>query len=341
MASYILRRLLQAIPTLMGITLITFFLMLATPGDPVDQITFRNQQTTPEQEERLRRQLGLDQPALMQYVFWLVGNDWTMIDVDGDGVGELQGVRRGFLRGDLGNSLTQRRPVTELILERVPATLQLTLTALVIGYLIGIPLGVLAAVYHRSWVDQFARIVSVLGTALPSFWMALILILIFAVTLDVLPISGMRDVNNPNSTFLDNAKYMVLPVSVLALGTIASVSRFLRTKMMEVLNQDYIRTAHAKGLSGRVVWWRHALKNALLPIVTMLGPAIGLMLGGAVIVEQIFSWPGMGRLVVNAVQERDHPLVMGSVVMSATLYVVGLLISDLLYSVVDPRIRLN
>jgi peptide/nickel transport system permease protein len=315
--------------------------MLATPGDPIARITFLMPNMTPTEEARLRRQLGLDQPPLVQYVFWLVGNDWTTIDVDADGSGDLNGIRRGVLRADMGNSITQRRPVTELIFERIPATLLLTLPALLIGYSVGIPLGIAAAVRHRTWVDQMVRLISVLGNGLPSFWMALVLMIVFGATLRWLPISGMRDLSNPNPTILDSIRYMILPVIVLSIGTIASISRVTRTKMLEVLSQDFIRTAHAKGLSPRKVWWKHAFRNALLPIVTFLGPAIGFLLAGAVIVETIFAWPGMGRLVINAMFERDYPLVMGSVVFSAILYILGLLVSDLLYAILDPRIRLN
>lgn len=341
MLSYIIRRLVQAVPTLIGITIISFILMMAAPGDPVAMLTSRNPDTPPEALARLKRQLGLDQPVYMQYVYWLVGNDWVSVDVDGDGIGDVMGTRQGVLRGDFGSSISQRRPVLELLVERIPATLQLTVTAFVFGYLIGIPLGVLAAVYQRSWIDQAVRLISVLGNALPSFWMALLLMMIFSVTLGILPLSGMRDLSNPNATFFDNVKYMVMPVIVLAMGTIASISRFLRTKMLEVLGQDFVRTAHAKGLSTGAVWWGHALRNALMPLATFIGPAIGFLLGGAVIVETIFAWPGMGRLVVNAVFERDYPLIMGSVIMSAILYIIGLIISDLLYAVVDPRVRLK
>jgi peptide/nickel transport system permease protein len=341
MLSFVIRRLLQAIPTLVGITIITFILMMAAPGDPVAMMTSQNRNMPPEAVARLRRQLGLDQPIHMQYIYWLIGNDWTSIDVDGDGQSDVMGVRRGVLRGDFGTSISQRRPVLELIIERIPATLQLTLTAFVIGYLVGIPLGVLAAIYQRTWIDQLVRLLSVLGNALPSFWMALLLMMIFSVTLGILPLSGMRDLSNPNATFFDNLKYMVMPVIVLAMGTIASISRFLRTKMLEVLGEDYIRTAHAKGLSGSAVWWGHALRNALMPLATLIGPAIGFLLGGAVIVETIFAWPGMGRLVVNAVFERDYPLIMGSVIMSAVLYILGLIVSDLLYAAIDPRVRLK
>lgn len=342
MSKYVIRRLIQAVPTFMGITILSFLLMLAAPGDPITLITF-NPDSTPEATEKLRRQLGLDKPPLEQYLYWLIGNDWVHIDVDGDGEGDIWGTRQGFLRGDLGQSLQHKRPVLDLITERIPATLQLTLTALIVGYAVGIPLGVFAAVAHRGWFDQISRVISVIGNAVPGFWLALILIIVFSVNLRWLPMSGMRDITNTsgNYTIFDSIPYMIMPVFVLSLGTIAGISRFVRTEVLEVLGQDYIRTAYAKGLSNRTVWWRHAVRNALLPVATFIGPALGALLGGAVITEQVFSWPGMGRLVVNAVFQRDYPLVMGSVVISAILFILGLIVSDLLYAALDPRIRLR
>jgi peptide/nickel transport system permease protein len=342
MSTYVARRLLQAIPTLFGITIISFLMMLAAPGDPITLITF-NPSSTPEAAAILRRQLGLDQPPLVQYIYWLIGNDWTQIDVDADGKPDLKGTRRGFLRGDLGQSIQQKRPVLDLIIERIPATLQLTFSALVVGYLIGIPIGVFSAVYHRRWFDQFGRVISVIGSAVPAFWLALILIIVFSVQLGWLPLSGMRDITDSSGGFnlVETVRYMILPVTVLSVSTIAVISRFARTEVLEVLGQDYIRTAYAKGLNNRSVWWRHALRNALLPIATLIGPALGSLLGGAVIIEQVFSWPGMGRLVVNAVFQRDYPLVMGSVVIGAVLFILGVLLSDILYVWLDPRIRLK
>ncbi len=198
MRTYIIRRLVQAIPTLFGITIISFLLMLAAPGDPVTLITF-NPTSTPEGTAQLRRQLGLDQPPLVQYLYWLIGNDWVKIDVDGDGVGDVYGTRHGFLRGDLGQSLQHKRSVTELIIERIPATLQLTLTSLIVGYVIGIPLGIIAALNNRAWFDQVSRVLSVVGNAVPGFWLALILIIIFSVNLGWLPMGGMRDITRPAS----------------------------------------------------------------------------------------------------------------------------------------------
>lgn len=342
MGQYLLRRGLQGIPTFFGVTVISFLLMVFAPGDPIALITFAPNRD-PEAAEVMRRELGLDQPPLTQYLYWLLGNDWTQIDVDGDGEGDTFGERRGLLRGDLGNSIRQRAPVLDLIIERIPATLLLTFTALVLGYSLGIALGVIAAVYHKTWLDQLVRIISVIGNAVPAFWLGLLLIIIFSVTLDWLPMSGMRDIASRSDVFdpLETARHMVMPVFVLSLGTIAFVSRFTRTELLEVLSQDYIRTAHAKGLAKRVVWIRHATRNALLPVATFLGPGLGTLLSGAVIVEQVFTWPGMGRLVVTAVLNRDYPVVMGSVVIASAMFILGVLLSDILYALLDPRIRLE
>lgn len=343
MSKYILRRLIQAVPTFLGITVIAFLIMMAAPGDPVSLITFSPGNQDPERAATMRRQLGLDQPPLLQYVYWLIGNDWALVDSDGDGEADSYGQRRGLLRGDLGHSIKQQRPVTELIVERIPATLQLTLTALVVGYAVGILFGVLAAVYHKGWIDSVVRVISVGGNAIPPFWLGLILILIFSVRLGALPMSGMRDITNAGDSFDlgDRLAHMIMPVTVLSLGTIAFISRFVRTEMLEVLGQDYIRTARAKGLARRTVWSRHAIRNALIPVATFLGQQLGTLLAGAVIIERVFSWPGMGRLVVDAVFQRDFPLVMGSVVIASIFFIIGVLISDILYVWIDPRIRLR
>ena len=341
MTRYFQRRLLQAIPTFFGVTILSFLIILSAPGDPVAMITF-SPRADPESIRALRRQLGLDQPPLIQYVYWLVGNDWALIDFDGDGIAETPGERGGLLRGDLGISIKHRRPVMELIVERIPATLRLGVSALVLGYLIGVSLGVLAAVFHRSWIDQIVRIVSVIGNAVPAFWLGLLLIIVFGVQLDLLPISGMRNITRRGSQDLADAlRHMILPVSVLSLNTIAFISRFTRTQILEVLQQDYIRTAHAKGLNNRAIWLRHALRNGLLPVVTFLGPSIGTVLAGAVIIEQVFQWPGMGKLIIDAVFTRDYPLVMGTVVVASVMFIAGVLLSDLMYVMLDPRIRLE
>lgn len=341
MGKFILRRLVQGIPTFFGITVIAFVVMLTAPGDPITLITFTPRRD-PASIEAMRRQLGLDQPPLTQYVYWLAGNDWALIDSDGDGQGDTPGTRLGLLRGDLGQSIKHKQPVLKLIAERIPATLQLSLAALVIGYGVGILLGVLAAIYHRTWIDSLVRVITVIGNAVPPFWLGLVLIIIFSVKLDILPMGGMRDITSRGGFDIsDTVRHMLLPVFVFSLNQIAFISRFVRTELLEVLTQDYIRTARAKGLSSRLVWWKHATRNALIPVATYFGPAVGTLLSGAVIIEQVFDWPGMGRLVVNAVFQRDYPIVMGSVVVASVLFILGVILSDILYVVLDPRIRLK
>lgn len=342
MSAFLLRRIIQSIPTLFGITLISFALMIAAPGDPITRFAF-NPQMDAEDLERMRRQLGLDQPILTQYVYWMVGNDWAQVDSNGDGEADSYGERRGLLRGDLGTSFIQNRPVLEMIAERIPATLRLSIPALFTGYLVGITLGMLAAVYQGSIFDSAVRFLSVLGIAVPSFWLGLILIIIFSVQLQLLPIGGMRDLSRTDSSFdaWEYVRFMILPVTVLALGIIATVTRFMRTSVLEVIEQDYVRTARSKGLSDWRVFNWHVARNALIPIATLFGPALAGLFSGAVIIEQVFAWPGMGRLAITALLQRDFPVVMGTVLIGAVLYIIGLLISDVLYAVLDPRIRLS
>ena len=264
MIKYFQRRLLQAIPTFFGVTILSFLIILSAPGDPVAMITF-SPNPSPEAIKALRSQLGLDQPPLVQYAFWLIGNDWTLLDVDGDGIGETPGDRYGLLRGDFGRSIKNKRPVRDLIAQRIPATLRLGVAALTIGFLMGVVLGVLAAVFHRTWIDQAIRIISVMGNAIPQFWLGLLLIIIFGVQLDLLPISGMQNITRRGGFDLADAlRHMILPVFVLSLNWIAFLSRFTRTQILEVLQQDYVRTAYAKGLNERVICVRHALRNSML-----------------------------------------------------------------------------
>jgi peptide/nickel transport system permease protein len=339
---FLIRRIIQTIPTLFGISLLSFLLMLATPGDPIATITF-NPSSTPESTQILRRQLGLDQPPIIQYIYWLIGNDSVMIDVDADGQGDMQGTRQGVLRGDFGQSIMTKRPVGEMIMERIPGTLLLSVPSIVLGYAVGVVIGLVAAINHQSWFDQIARVVSVIGSAIPSFWLAMLLIIVFSVNLGWLPMGGMRDITQKDVDFnvVESLPYMVMPVSVFALGIVSSILRYTRAQILEVLGQDYVRTARAKGLANRRIWWRHVMRNALIPVVTLLGPSIGFLLSGAVIIEQIFSWPGLGRLAVEGVAQRDYPVIMATVVVSGVMYMIGVIISDALYGLVDPRIRLS
>ncbi|GAB4514945.1 MAG: oligopeptide ABC transporter permease AppB [Anaerolineae bacterium] len=320
MTRYVIRRLLQAIPTLFGVSLISFFIIQIAPGDPVQMMTF-DPNITQETREILRHQLGLDQPLPIQYLRWL---------------------ERLVLHGDFGRSYITKRPVLEMILERVPATLALTGTALLLGLLIGVPVGVYSAARQRSWFDNLSRFFAVIGNAVPAFWLGLILILIFAVKLRWLPTGGMYTLSlETRFDLLDRLRHLILPASVLATGWIANLSRYMRTETLEVIRQDYIRTAHAKGLRPRTVWFVHAARNALIPLVTILGPSLGGLLAGAVITERVFSWPGMGRMAIDAVFSRDYPVIMGNLIIASTLVVLGNLLSDILYGVVDPRVRLE
>lgn len=328
MTNYIIRRLLQAIPTILGVTLFSFIIMQAAPGDPVQLLTF-NPSATAEDRERLAHDLCLDRPLPVQYVIWLMG------DFRGDCA------MRGLIRGDLGTSFYERRPVSEMITERLMATLELTGTALIIGVIVGLTIGVLSAIRRGSLFDNLARFFSVVFDAIPPFWFGLILIMIFAVQLGWLPVGGRLPLNKDPITFWDHIRHLILPAFVLSVTWIALMSRYMRAETLEVIQQDYIRTAKAKGASSRSVYFSHAARNALIPIVTILGPAIAGLIGGAVVIERIFSWPGIGRLTVDAVSARDYPVVMATVIIGAVLVILGNLLSDFLLVVVDPRIRLH
>lgn len=328
MTTYLFRRLLQAIPTIFGVTLLSFLIMQAAPGDPVQIMTFSPTFTAADRV-RLAHELCLDRSLPEQYLVWLVG----------DLRGECQ--MQGIFRGDFGESFFERRPVLELFLERVPATLELTAVALILGGTIGLFVGVLSAVKRATLFDNIARLFSVLFDALPQFWFGLLLIMFFSVQLGWLPVGGRLPLNKPDITLLDRARHLAMPSFVLAISWIALMSRFMRAETLEVIRQDYVRTAWAKGLEPSKVYFKHAARNALVPIVTILGPAITSLITGAVVIERIFSWPGMGRLTVDAVSSRDYPIVMGSVIFGALVVILGNLLSDFLLVVVDPRIRLQ
>ncbi len=339
MTRYILRRLLQSLPTLFGITLITFLLMSAAPGGPVAALA-TDPRATPEQQQRLAASLGANDPWYTQYINWLIGDDWQLRDKDGDGKLDGYGTRQGILRGDFGHSYYSNRPVLELIGERIPATLELGGVALLLGLGIGVPVGILAAVTRGSAFDNFTRVFAVIVRSVPGFWLGLILILVFGAQLKWLPMGG----RCPTALMgcpplLERLNHIILPASVLAAGGIAVYSRYLRASMLDVINQDYVRTARSKGLRRWQIWFGHAARNALVPLATILGPTITGLLGGAVITETIFSWPGLGRQTFQAVVQKDYPLVMAGVIIAAAATVLGFLLSDILYAIVDPRIR--
>jgi peptide/nickel transport system permease protein len=342
MTRYIVRRLLQAIPLIFLISVVLFLLM-QNVSDPIATMGGRTV-TRPEDRARLRRQLGLDKPIYTQYLYWLIGNDWTKTDLDGDGIAETPGTRKGVLRGDFGTSLVNRgTPVLQVIWDRLPNTLLLMIAAEAVIILGALLVGVYSALRQYSLMDNLMTGISFFGYSMPIFFIALATIYIFSVNfkrwgLPYLPAVGMFD-PKIGKTWGQVALHMVLPVFSIAFISFAAYSRYIRSTMLEVLNQDYIRTAKSKGLPRRDVVFIHALKNAALPIVTVIGLDLPLLLGGAVVTERIFAWPGMGRLFLDHVERGDTPVVMGILMLIAVAVVVFQLITDVVYAWLDPRIR--
>ena len=325
MGSFIIRRLLGAVPLVLGIATLIFIAIHLAPGDPT--AIYFNPNLPAEVLEQVRRNLGLDQPLHVQYVKWLVAS----------------------LQGHFGYSFAQARPVSEILLEALPNTLVLTGSALFLVFLIGVVLGVLQAVRQHSWFDRAASVSALFFYSMPSFWLALMLMLLFSLKAHqwqwplAFPPTGMTSVDyeflGPGGRIADRLQHLVLPVATLTLALAAGVARYTRGQMLEVIRQDYIRTARAKGLPERTVIVRHALRNSLLPVITLLGLYLPLLFSGAVFVEMIFAWPGMGRVIVDAIFQRDYPLVMATSFIFAVLTVLGSLLADVLYAVADPRIR--
>lgn len=343
MINYIIRRLIQAIPQLFVISLVLFALM-QTFGDPLATLGARTPPRAADRE-RLMRQLGLDQPVLVQYLVWLIGNDWMRIDRDGDGVGDEPGRRQGILRGDWGTSLVTKTPVIRVIGERLPNTLLLMIPAQLIIILVSLVLGVYSAVRQYSLLDNVVTTASFIGYSMPVFWLALMLMYTFGVYferigLPSLPTVGMFD-PKVGRTAEQLILHMILPLTTLSVISIAAYSRYVRSSMLEVLSQDYIRTARAKGLVQRDVVMKHALKNASLPFVTLVGLDIPFLLAGAVVTESIFAWPGMGRLFVDHTERADFPVLMGILMMISAAVVLFQIITDVTYSFLDPRIRIE
>jgi peptide/nickel transport system permease protein len=318
MGRYLLRRLAQAIPTLLGITVLAYSVMRLAPGDPL--LVFEDSRgVTAEQLASLRVAYGFDRPLPVQYLDWL-----------GKAV-----------RLDFGRSFQTHLPARDLILERVPATLQLTLAALLVGLSLGIPAGILAAVHRGRWPDQLVRVMAVVGDAVPHFWLGLIALAVLAVQLRWLPTGGILTLGANPLDLGDRLRHLLLPALVLGTTSLAVFARYMRTEVLDVLSQDYVRTARAKGLPDFVVLSGHVLRNALIPVATVLGGFLPALLAGAATTEYVFSWPGMGRLAVDAAVSRDYPVVMGLVLVAAVLIIAGNLLSDILYGVIDPRIRLE
>jgi peptide/nickel transport system permease protein len=341
MTRYIIRRLLQAIPLLFFISLVLFILM-QNMGDPLATMGGRKV-TRPEDRIRLARQLGLDKPAMVQYIYWLVGNDWAKTDMDGDGIEETPGTRKGVLRGDWGISLVNRQPVTKVIGERLSNTLLLMVTAEVIIVLGALVIGIYSALHQYTAIDNIITATTFILYSMPVFFFALLTMYLFSVNfrkwgLPYLPTVGMFD-PNVGQTPLQIAWHMVLPVATLSFGFIAGYSRYIRSTMLETLGQDYVRTAKAKGLPHPEVIYIHALKNAALPIVTLVALDLPFLLGGAIVTERIFGWPGMGRLFLDHVSRSDTAVVMGILMMIAVAVIVFQIIADVTYAWLDPRIR--
>lgn len=322
MTAYIVRRLLQMIPLIFGVTFLTFALVNLIPGSPVQRLR-DNPKIRPEAAIALEKQLGLDQPWPIRYVHWL---------------GDLA-------HGNLGVSMYNQLPVADRIFAAIPNTLMITVIPLLIALLIAVPLGIYSAVRHRSLFDHAATVGGVALYSVPDFWLALVLVIVFALKLKAaglpsLPVGGMT---NPRGggDLLDRIQHLILPVLALSMAQIGSWSLLIRSSMLETLRQDFIRTADSKGLSSRTVLYLHALKNALLPLVTLVGLALPGLLAGAFFIEVIFAWPGMGRLTFEAVGRRDYTMIMATTLMFSVLTMVGNLVADVLYATLDPRIRLE
>ena len=352
MQQYIVRRILQSIPTLLGITLIVYFIVLLAPGDPVSLLAF-DPKIRQDERERLAMQLGVNDPFYVQYLRWLIGDDWMMVDSNFDGELDAWGDNYGILRGDFGSSFKFRgsNPLT-LISERLGATIELNLAVLLVGLTSGIVIGVLAAVMRGQAFDRFTRIFAVIGDSVPSFWLGLMAIVFFGLILPrilegyglgsgrpILPMGGRcPPIRGGCPPIYARLHYLILPTLVSSFGVVAVWSRFMRASMLETINSDYIRTARAKGLTRRDVWFRHGLRNAILPFTVFLGPTFLGLIGGSVIIERIFTWPGVGLLLFDALLSRDHPVIMASVVIGSVLTVIGYLVSDILYAMFDPRV---
>jgi peptide/nickel transport system permease protein len=312
------------IPLLVGITIICFAVIHLAPGSPTDLQTEMNPQVSLEAKERLRAMYDLDKPLHEQYFLWV----------------------KKLAVLDLGKSFsTDHRPVTDKIAERIPITISINVLSMIFIILVAIPIGVLSAVHRDSLFDKVTAVIVFIGFAVPTFWLALLLMILFGVNLGWLPISGIRSLNyeyfTAGAALVDLMKHLLLPVVLSAFGGLAGLSRYMRSNMLEVIRQDYITTARAKGLSERVVIYKHALRNALLPVITILGLSIPGLIGGSVIFETIFAIPGMGQLFYMAVMSRDYPVVMGILFIGAVLTLLGNLIADVSYAVADPRIRVS
>lgn len=316
MLQYLLKRIIVAIPVLLGVTIINFYIVNMAPGDAVDLMIDPGMSQA--DVERQREALGLNDPIHVRYVKW-VGN---------------------LVQGNLGYSFVNKRQVADRIAERVGPTLMLTVTALVLAYLIAIPIGVISATRQYSWADYGSTLFGLIGISLPNFFLGLAAIYVFSLKLDLLPTGGMMTIGSEGA-ILDRLRHLAMPAVVLGLSSAGAVMRYTRSSMLEVLRQDYIRTARSKGLAEWRVVYKHGLRNAAIPLVTVLSFQATALIGGAIITEQIFQWPGMGRLVLEGISQRDYPMIMGINVLTAILVVVFNLAADAVYALIDPRIKFS
>ena len=322
MVIYFAKRLLEMIPTIIGITLISFFIIHLAPGKPTDILSELNPKITPEAREKLEKYYGLDKPIIVQYGIWI----------------------KRLVKLDFGESFsTDKRPVWDKIKERLPITILINVLSLALVILIAIPIGVSSATHQYSLYDKITTVVVFVGFAIPTFWLALLLMILFGIYLDWLPISGIKSLNYDSLSTVgkirDMSSHLIMPVLLGAFGGLAGLSRYMRSNMLEVIRADYITTARAKGLSERAVIYKHAMRNALLPVITILGLSVPGLIGGSVIFETIFAIPGMGQLFYMSVMTRDYPLIMGVLTIGAVLTLIGNLLADAGYAIADPRIR--
>lgn len=316
MKTFILRRILIAIPVILLVTMIMYLIVNMAPGDPVDMM-IGQEGLAPQEVEKIRQDLGLDKPIYVRYVKWL---------------GQL-------LHGNMGYSYLDHQPVLDRISERLVPTFSLMIFVIVVSYALAVPIGVISAVRQYTWVDYLATAVAFFGISFPNFFAGLVGIYIFSLKLNILPTGGLETIGQAFSVW-DRCYHLLLPGLVLAVREVGVLVRYTRSSMLDVIRQDYVRTARASGLSEWSVILKHALRNALLPLITMLGLAIPRLFAGVVIIEQIFQWPGMGRLAIEAILGRDYPVLMGLTLCTALMVLVGNLLADVLYGVADPRIRM-
>lgn len=315
MTRYVVRRLIQSVFLLLGVTILSYGIMRIAPGGPSQFIGGEgNPRISPEYRKQLAESFGLNDPVPVQYAKWV----WNV------------------LRLDFGRSFVDQRPVIEKIAERIPASFQLALASFILG-LLGIPLGIYAATHRGRLGDQLVRLLTVFGNSVPHWWLGLMVLILSASTIRIFPLGGQYTIGNDN--LLDRLWHLALPATIGALGGWISYSRFVRAELLDVLGQDFVRTAHAKGLPGQVVLIRHALRNALLPLAVMFGGILTLIISGSVLFEITFSWPGLGRLFIDAAYQRDYPLLMASTLVVSFLVILGNLLSDISYAWVDPRVQ--